>query len=75
MFLPPRLRVFAIGLYAYLAWQFLALGAVFIGGGVLRTLEGNLEGIVLFPMGAFMCYVGSVAIRQLQQLNPPGARS
>lgn len=74
MLLPPQLHVFAMGLYAYLAWQFLALGTVFIGGGMLRTLEGHPEGVVLFPMGAFMCYVGSVAIRQITQLNSPGSR-
>lgn len=60
-----------MGLYGFLAWKFLGFAAILIVSGILRMAEGTFEWIVLFPTGAFMCYVGAEAIRLLQQSARP----
>lgn len=68
MFLPSQLRILMIGVYVYVAWKFLTLGGLFLGAGILRSLSAELDGALLLPTGAFLFYVGMMAIERLRQL-------
>lgn len=68
MFLPPQFRILMIGVYLYVAWRFLTLGGLFVGAGILRTLSAQVDAALLLPTGAFLLYIGMMAIDLLRQL-------
>lgn len=68
MFLPSHLRILMIGVYLYIAWRFLTLGGLFVSAGILRTLSAQLDAALLIPTGAFLLYIGMMAINLLRQL-------
>lgn len=68
MFLPSQLRILMIGIYLYVSWQLLTLGGLFLSAGILRSLSAQLDAALLLPTGAFLLYVGMMAIDRLRQL-------
>ena len=57
VFLPQHAGI-ARWIWAYFGWQFATTGSIAFAGGILRTLEGQPEGIVLFPVGTFLIIAG-----------------
>lgn len=73
MFLPHHHRFLAVVIYAYIAWQFLTLGAACASAGVYLSLNAHIEAALLVPIGTMLLQVGVVAVEQLRDaLNGNG---
>lgn len=66
--LPRPVRTLSIGLYFFISWQFLTVGALLFTAAILFTLQLDPTGPLILPMAGFMSAVGWMALIRLRVL-------